>query len=275
MTRLGGEYRAKGKRDRATWEGRVRFLAAFERLVPEALEELRDTVLPVFRELCLGGIREEKRRPRTQWGIKTTIVLPPPWFLSRFQEGDWEGARVSSLPGAADLRDAVLAWAAEYHREEPWFLDVALGTLRSWNGLPESPNTEGVANGDLHFRLPPPADLAELVPFLFEYEHEAWVPHWTSWTEYKEEVDSNLLSAFHQALNEYRKARETAVDEDLEPSPEIRPRAGRSEDRAFEWIVLHRVRRLTYAEIAETTGRLEARSVAHQVRKYCKLIGLR
>lgn len=279
--RPGGEYREKGERDWSVWELREFFLDKVADLAPEVLEELRNEVLPAFRQ-AYEATRPppERREAATEFGEPVDRERPPEWVQWRFQDGEWGTDSTTDWPDElVAFHDQLCGWADNCNLREPWVLDAALRMLRFWRQRDSSPasdietlrfwqtlysqasvehvfqnqdrDIEGVFEVFRTWREKAESYELRFLPIRFDavfktphftFEFEGWVPQNKLWHTYEQE----LRDAFEEELEAYGEERRQGPEErDLEPPPEIRA------PHHFKWLVLWQVQERSYREIAE------------------------
>lgn len=159
-----------------------------------------------------------------------------------------------------------LSWVKRRKLTNPWLLDVALQSLRSWHQDPKYllmvEDPEGVEGQSVKGRFVDPGfidsdDVAELVL-------PAWHPMWRSRSAYKEMA--------LRKLDEYLDATEAwAKSQGMKPGVKKR---GADVVKHFKWLAHHQVLEKSYETIAKEF-RVKQDAVAHAVRKAAKLIDLK
>lgn len=209
----------------------------------EALDELREHVLPAFQKTVEATTSDESPRPD--------------WLSPQGLRGQWTQLPAEP-PELRTLRDAIGEWAVGHVLPAPELMDAVLEVLRDWADVAPK----------LRFRVPPVVDVADHPAF--EFEFPAWTPRWTSESEYRRE----LKSAFKRELHTYMQERKAEAEEQgLDPSPEKLGQLGEGAEQHFEWLVWFQVREQELTEIADATGRAEP-TVQEAIHRTADLVGI-
>lgn len=178
------------------------FLAALKTEVPQVLEDLRDTIFPIYRGLPATAKSRSTLRTLQQMRNSRGFVL-------RGEEPDLEeiplpdiliSAGLDSLgavyPSVAAFRAALTAWADRWHVNEVWILDAALSTLYRWEQRSDTLEAREWASQYTTPEVYTTSDEAR-----FTFMHGGWVPEMEPWSTYQESVQVR----FKEALKQYEK----------------------------------------------------------------------
>lgn len=220
---------------------RMAFLNAVEREAPEALEQLREGVLPKFQAVPNRVKESNSFGPEAEriTNMDAYVSGKPP-VSETFRRPDlllWKNIdkHGKSCREVELLKAALVRWANDSNLFEPWLLDIALQTLFHWShrghvlmvrsargwGVVPSTEIQAAAN-----RQDPP----------FQFTHPAWkLEIFDSWEEYAHEA----TAAFNKALSGYRsqvRARAKATGDYVPP---IR------NHEHFDWLALYQCEKLS------------------------------
>jgi hypothetical protein len=242
-----GEVYEPGESSETAWVARGLFLACLSTLAPEVLRDLKETALPVYRELP-----QEAR-------LEPTLVN---WTVAHGWSALAELAGDTSLRAASSLIDLLSTWAHKHQIEADWAYDCALSRLHAWD----------VGDKSETWRIPRQVGGFEISweELAFSFTQPGWSPQLHTRSDY----ENRLRAAFERHLKKYLDGIETAAGErGLVRTPELRRRGTRSSARRFEWLVRWQVQSWNLGRIADE-ARVAKNTVRDGIRAAASEIGL-
>ena len=248
---------------------RRQFFAVLDQEAPEVREDLRDSVLPVFRE-AVDALVARARREAAATGDTTLPAWWPavheePWDIaSSDNASSWYTAAVDlALPEVGELRAALDGWATRWRLHADWITDTTIRTMLYWHRVPDQVGEEWQPllpgwPGALHVGDPP-----------FEF-HANWEPT----IEERSGAKRRITEQFHAELKTFLDGVEARASERGFVA------AGRSEakDEHMHWLVRYQALGQKFTEIAATITPADPeasrKTVSLGVQRASDLVGL-
>ncbi len=225
------------------------FLECLEALVPEVLEDLRKTVLPIY-----GCAKTE-----TEDGLPLY-----PWVDVRER---WERVDSATHPLTYQLGFALAAWAQRHHLSDNWLLEVALSTANRWDEQQQgSASTREDPHEPTGFVRPLSVGVNTFAS-TFTFTHDGWVPTW--------ETRANYIAGLQKALEEALRAHLDSRETEARNRGLKRSSSKREVDRDLDWLIRWQVQGWTWTRIQrESRVRVSRSTIRDSVGHMANELGL-
>lgn len=282
---FGEFYNPRGDDASVSHHARLYFLEAIEQEAPEAIDALRDRVLPSYEKAYGYLVSNLPPQPVPPWA-----AFPDTPATKYPQREDlaivflyWPCLLAARRvwPIVNTVHDALESWANIFHIQEDWLLNEAMRTLYWRMMLPESFSWEGWVRPKFIKDAPTGRELPGLVGLirreeaakafeadepLFTFTYPAWNPTSSTRAEYERSINVKIQAELKRQLDAVEAL---AEGQGLRRAPEKRT----PEDH-YKWLVLYQVKGWSYGQISKVCS-VDRNTVKAAIERAAGLIGIR